>query len=669
MISTLSAFPGLSFSISFLFRVAGIVALILLNWPLQEAHAETENSAPATQLADLPLEDLMKVQVYSVSKRPESLFTSAAAIYVITGEDIRSSGVTSLPEALRMVPGVQVSRIDGNKWAISIRGFAGRFSNKLLVLQDGRTLYNPMFSGVYWNVQEIFLEDIEKIEVIRGAGATLWGANAVNGVINITTKHAGSTPGGLITVSGGSSERAATAFRYGSHSGENGFVRAYGKFFYRDGQPPVATPDLEGYWSDWRSGFRGDWDLTSKDAVNLQGDLFESRAGAGEYKGGNLIGHWNRILSETAVFSLQLYYDHSSAQSRLNPEKNHREMRDTADLQLQHSFAVGDRQKIVWGSGFQITSDRLNSDNSANPQFIPSAKSDFLYSAFLQDNVSLIPETMNLILGSRLEHNDVTGWELQPTARVLWTPHLKHTFWSAVSRAVRTPSRAETSISALVDFIPPATEVKLLGNPRVPSEVMIAYEAGYRYKPFSFLSFDLALFYNDYRRLIGVVQGAPEGGPPPTLVPVNVTGSASAIGTGGELSINYRPVSWIDLALSYSYLDLTVKSSSASPESNIIMNADTYPRHQISLSSILSLPNNVSSTLRLRYVGSLPGPGVSDYVTADARIAWRPLPNLELSLVGQNLLEPKHLEFGPDFFGNPAAQTVRSFYGKVAWTF
>ena len=656
--------------------VAALLPLIALH---RTAHAEASNDTSLAALADYSLEDLMQVEVYSASKQVETVFTAASAIYVITGEDIHKSGVTSLPEALRLAPGVQVSKIDGNKWAVSIRGFAGRFANKLLVLQDGRTIYNPLFSGVYWNAQEIMLEDIEQIEVIRGPAATLWGVNAVNGVINIITKHAKDTQGGVLTASGGTSERGASGVRYGGKIGDAGYLRVYGKYFYRDVQVPVDSPAVtDALWNDWRGGFRSDWALSSKNSITFQGDLYESRVANALYGGSNLLGRWNSTLSDTSTLSLQLYYDRTSVKHKEHPELRDYEIRDTADVELQQTFALGNRQHVVWGTGFRVTSDQMNRDAAVSPTYVPTSRTDGLFTLFLHDKVTLLPERLHLIVGSRAEHNDMTGWEIQPTARLLWTPHEKHTLWSAVSRAVRTPSRAETTISARVADPDPAInqpEVRLVGNSTLPSEKMIAYEAGYRYQPMPTLSFDLALFYNDYSSLVGVVQGNPSGGSPPTLVPVNVAPTATAIGKGGELSVNWKALTWMDLALAYSYLDISVSSSSSllSPDGSdfnrIVLSGETSPRHQMSLISFLTLPHNVKCTFWLRYVDSLPALGVPDYVTLDTRIAWKPVANLEFSLVGQNLLAPKHQEFGADMFGNSAGQTERSMYGKVAWLF
>ena len=645
---------------------AGFPMLLL---PLK-AEATSFGTASVSELVDLSMDDLMQVEVFSVSKQPETVFSAASAVYVITSDDIRKSGAISLPEVLRLAPGVQVAKIDGNKWAISIRGFAGRFTNKLLVLQDGRTLYDPLFSGVYWNVQEVMLEDIEQIEIVRGPAATLWGVNAVNGVINITTKHAKETQGGLITAVGGTLEQGSTGVRYGTKIG-NGYLRAYGKYFNREVRMPTdSSPASDGRWVDWRGGFRGDWDTAADGSLTLQGDAYQNADAVARYLGDNLLGRWKTVISETSTLSLQLYYDRNSVKRRSQSDND--ESHDTGDIELQQTFAVGERQHLVWGAGFRVLSDRMSPDPAADPTYLPLNRTDHLFTAFLQDKITLLSDKIYLILGSRLERNDITHWELQPTARLLVTPDDRHTFWSAVSRAVRTPSRAETSISATVDFIPPSTVVRLQGNPDLKSETMIAYEAGYRYQPQENLSFDLALYYNDYRSLVGVVQGAPVGGTadtPPALIPINVQPTATAVGKGGELLVNWRPLTWVDLALAYSYLDLSVTSQSSLPFDRMVMNADTSPRHLLSVISKLDLPRNVKCSLWLRYADSLPGAGIADYVTADARVAWKPLADLELSLVGQNLLQSKHREFGPDLFGNPSVDVGRSMYGKIVWTF
>jgi iron complex outermembrane receptor protein len=652
---------------------AAFAAFLLFQTPLHEAQAAygaVAETASIDELGDLDLEKLMEVKVFSASKQPEHVFSAASGIYVITAKDIHESGATSLPEALRLAPGVQVSMLSVNQWVVSIRGFGGGYTNKLLVLQDGRTLYNPLFSGVYWDEHEIMLEDIEQIEVIRGPGATLWGSNAVNGVINITTKSAKNTLGGLITASGGTTELGSGSIRYGAKIGESGYLRMYGKAFYREGEAIASATNNDGqFCTDRRGGFRGDWNLNSKNSATMQGDIYDSFTGFSKYSGKNLLGRWNHSFSDTSELSLQLYYDRTDGS---NSTLHHFERYDTADFDLQQTFMLGRAQKLVWGAGIRRTYDELNSNTSYPFAFNPASKTQFLYSGFLQDNITLLPETLQLILGSRIEHNESTGFEIQPTARLALTLNEHHTIWGAVSRAVRTPSRSETAINSLLSpaAAPYYTEVRMFGNTDIPSEKLIAYEAGYRYQPMKTLSFDMALFYNDYSSLIGVVKGTMQQG----LYPINVASTSTAIGKGGELSVDWHPLAWLDAAVVYSYLDLKITSSSTLILNNLDLNrflmaADTSPRHQVSAHSTVTLPYNVKTTLWLRYVSELQLPSVSEYVTADARVAWKPLANLELSLVGQNLLKAKHSEYGVDIAGNSASQVARTVYGKVAWTF
>ena len=645
-------------------------ASLLMALPLGKAHAEPPvQMASAGHLSALSIEDLMQIEVYSAAKQVETVFTTSAAIYVITAEDIRNSGVTSLADALRLAPGVQVARIDGNKWSVGIRGFAGRFATKLMVIQDGRTLYNSLFSGVYWNVQEPMLEDIEQIEIIRGPAATLWGVNAVNGVINITTKHAKDTTGGIVTASVGSEERASTAARYGAKIGDNGYFRIYGKYFYRDAQFPVDQSDAgDSFWNEWRGGFRGDWDINVNNKATLQGDAYTSRVANYWYNGQNILGRWQRTLSDTSNMSVQLFFDQTTIQNRISSDD--REARNTGDIELQHVFTLGSRNHLIWGTGYRLMSDQLNENPvMGQPTYSPPRSTDQLFTAFVQDKITLLPDTLYFIVGSRVEHNETTGWEVQPTGRLLLTPSEQHTLWGAVSRAVRTPSRAEKSISTDMWQDSAGNWPHLNGNPNLPAENMIAYEGGYRYQPLTDLSFDLALFYNDYSSLVGVKADTPSDGG----VQLSITPTATAISKGGELAINWRPLTWTDFVLAYSYLDMTVNSTSSYELDRVVMYADTAPSNQVSLKSVLTLPEHVKCTLWFRYVsgihGSTPVYDVSDYGTLDARIAWKPVPDLELSVVGQNLFEPNHYEFGQDVFGNLPAQVRRSVYGKVTWAF
>src|SRR6202165_2341930 len=419
----------------------------------------TTSAQNQPNIPDVPaitLEDLMNLQVTSVSKRAQKLADAAAAIFVITQDDIRRSGASSIPEALRMAPGLEVARIDENKWAIGSRGFNGRFDNKLLVLIDGRSVYTPLFSGVYWNVQDVLLEDIDRIEVIRGPGATLWGANAVNGVINIISKKTKDTQSAVVTAGAGSEERGSGGFRYGSKIGDTSY-RAYGKYF--NWGPSVYPSGMTAHdgWDALRGGFRADWTPAGADSLTLQGDIYRSKYGEtltgpslsspysgtcpnnGKYSGGNILGRWNHS-SEGSSMSLQMYYDNMTiADNSLFVDHQ-----NIFDMDFQHGFHVGDSQQFVWGLGYRSIRDRNDSSFSVSLQ--PNQVTLNHFSAFVQDEISLVDNRLRLTFGSKFEHNDFTGFEVQPNARLLWTLTPNQSVWTAVSRAVRTPALTEEGL-------------------------------------------------------------------------------------------------------------------------------------------------------------------------------------------------------------------------------
>ena len=577
---------------------------------------------------------------------------AAAAIFVISREDIERSGATSIPDALRLAPGVHVARLDANKWAISARGFSDRYANKLLVLQDGRTLYSPTFSGVYWNIQDIMLEDIDRIEVIRGPGSALWGANAMNGVINIVTRSAKDTTGGIVSAGGGSFEKAFGALRYGIKVSDDLYVRAYGKYFSRDKQASPSEVYQEGYWDNRSGGFRADWAPSQKDSLTVQGDLYDSRPGTGDYDGGNLLGRWTRQISDSSSAMMQLYYNYSEQQAVDSPETKYREKRDTVSLELQHNFQPTPSHNIVWGGGYRFTRD----ETGWSYPFVyinHEDASEDLINVFMQDDITLLPKELNLILGLRAEHNDYTGIEFQPTARFNWAPDNRNDLWAAVTRAVRTPSRVQDGIVA--------QPFGLSGSTLLKSESLMAYEIGYRHQSSKRFCLDLALFYNDYDNLIGV-----------TFIPpgsIKAANNVQGESWGAELSTSWQPTDFLDLKLTYSWLEMQMHSDGPQPINDQLAQIGTYPEQQFSLRSGFALPRNIRLDLWLRYVDSLERDHVDDYAELDARFAWTPLKSLELSLVGQNLLNSRHDEFSNDFFGTPATRTDRSMYGKMTWTF
>ncbi|MDG4475537.1 TonB-dependent receptor plug domain-containing protein [Thiovibrio frasassiensis] len=651
------------------------------------------------KITALSLEELLSVDITSVSKKTEKASDAAAAVFVVSQEDIKRSGATSIPEVLRMVPGLQVARIDANKWAVSSRGFNAFSSNKLLVLMDGRTLYNPLFSGVLWNAQDTMLDDIERIEVIRGPGASLWGANAVNGVINIITKHSADTQGGLLTAGTGSEEKGFGSVRYGTKINEHTTYRVYGKNFYRDDLEFANGSEANDDWHQARGGFRLDSAAPdSPYSYTIQGDGYNGYADAAtniptlippfttdisnpsHIRGGNLLGRLTRKGPNNSEMSLQGYYDLAKSNDRLLGDD-----RGTGDIEFQHRFQATERQELTWGLGYRYSHDTL--ENSATFSFAPASRTDQLLSAFVQDEITLIDDLLRLTLGSKFEHNDFTGYEAQPNARLLYTPHKHHTFWGAVSQAVRTPSQAEHDIrisSAIVPstYIPqlslfPAglAEFVINGNEEYKSEKLTAYEIGYRTQVHEKLAFDLTAFLNDYSRLrttppFPAANFITANSTPGILYQLNYEAGNTMEGQtyGFELVADAKPLEWWRLQLAYTFLRLDLQETGQGLYASEDAEGES-PRNQVSLRSMMDLGSRLTLDTWLRYVDNLPTYGIASYVTLDARIGWQLNPQVELSLVGQNLLDNAQPEFGSLFINTIPSEIERSVYAQVRMTF
>jgi iron complex outermembrane receptor protein len=640
--------------------------------------AAQETYRSPSELKKLSVEELLDIDVTSVSKYPEKLSAAAAAVAVLTQEDIQTSGFTSIPEALRLVPGLDVARVDSHTWAISSRGFNDVFANKLLVLIDGRTVYTPLFSGVFWEVQDTLLEDIDRIEVVRGPGATLWGANAVNGVINIITKSARDTQGLLVSSGGGTEDRGFANVRYGVKVDDNAFLRIYAKYFDRDSSVLPDDTTAHDAWDMFRAGFRLDWEPTNQNSFTVQGDIYTGNQDedylvpttrfpfAGKIEatdtvsGGNLLGRWSHSFSADSQLTVQAYYDRTERDSPIFGEK-----RDTGDIDLQHRFSLGERQEVIWGLGFRATHDDVT--NSLNVSLLPDSRTLSLYSAFVQDEISIVPELFRLTLGSKFEHNDFTGFEIQPSARVLWTPGHSQTFWASVSRAVRTPSRAESDI--VLNPAPPVPlppgSITILGNPNMDSEELLAYELGYRVQPIDQLKLDLTAFYNDYDHLRTLEPTIP-GPVSPSKVANNLFGESY----GTEISATAQVTNRWRLQGSYSYLEVQLHRKSGSRDSSTEATTEgSSPHHQFFIRSLVDLGWNIQFDSTLRYVDVLPAQKIPSYLTLDLRLAWSPRKDLEFAIVGQNLLDDRHPEFAPTFIGTQQTEVERSVYGTVVWRF
>lgn len=655
-------------------------------FPLMTVAAELD-------LTQFDIEALMQLKVVSAAKTEQSLQETAAAVFVVTAEDIRRSGATNVPEALRLVPGVEVARVDSSHWAVTIRGFNGLLANKLLVLIDGRSIYNNEFSGVYWENENLFMSDIERIEVIRGPGGTLWGANAVNGVINIITKEASDTQGGLVSLTAGNEEQAVASARYGGKLGDNADFRVFGQFRRRDEQ--VSNVDGRNADDGWRIGGGGgriDWTPSAEDTAIVEGSWFqgrykqhflhstpfppyiEQRLSNGEAAGGSARFRWERQHADSSRSSIQGSYHYLSRESALYKVDS-----DAFALDFQNEFTWNAQQQWVWGLGYRRNSDQFIPTEVSN--FIPPSSTSHWFSAFVQDQIELVPAQLRLTAGIKIEHNDYTGWEWQPSVRMLWSPHARHRVWGAVSRAVRTPARGEEDVRLNLSAFPPLVVtgnlpglITVIGSDRLKSEELIAYEVGYRALLTDRLSLDTAVFYNDYDRLVILEPGTPFSvmgdSTPYLVVPLDVRSEGQGFNTGFEVAADWRPIERWRLQLAYSHA-----------YSNMRQGVNTIyqlgKRNQFTLSSAWSLRDNLELDVWWRYVN---GFDVAAFPTLDMvkvapqhslnfRVGWRPRKDVELSLVGTDVLDNQHLEFIQEGLAAFPTAIERSFYGQIKWSF
>jgi iron complex outermembrane recepter protein len=644
--------------------------------------AHEEESTPAA-LKRLSIEQLVDVEVTSVSKTPESLIGAAAAVVIVTNEDIRRSGATTVPEALRFVPGLFVARVTSNSWSVSSRGFSGVNSQELLVLSDTRSIYTPLFSGVFWDVQDYLMDDIDRIEVIRGPGGSLWGSNAVNGVINITTRPAQDTQGGYFEAETGTQEHVTTALRYGGQLTDNAYFRVFGKFTDQDAEldPPGASPDN---WRLGHVGFRSDWQASAQDAVMVQGALYDGKIGLVEpsvsiigrpppagrletgVSGGNVLGRWQHAFDATSDLQVRLYYDrtHRNDPSFLDDL-------DTIDLDFQHRFLLARRHEITWGLGYRLLDDR--DEGKGVFALSPPSARDHLYSGFLQDQLSL-GRSVRLTVGTKLEHNDYSGFEVQPSIRAAWDLAEARTLWAAVSRAVRVPDRLERDVN--IDATDPAAPVvaRLVGNPHFHAEESIGFELGYRWQVAANLSIDLATFHNHYTGLASLELATPFVDPNTgqTILPVVSRNLTDGRSDGFEALMTYSPRSYWRLSLDYSYIDMSLTAHGMDLNRGQYAEGST-PRNQAGLRSYLDLPHGLQLDVQFRALSALTrlpaivtGEGIPAYQELDVRLGWRVGHHAQLSLDGQDLLHAHHVEFGAPY---QRSTIRRSVYGKMAWEF
>ncbi len=646
----------------------------------------------------MSLEQLMTQDVTSVAREAQPWVDAPAAIQVVTSDDIHLSGASSIPEALRLADNLEVAQANAHDWAISARGFNSIFSDKLLVLMDGRTIYTPLYGGVIWQVQDYLMEDIDRIEVISGPGGTLWGANAVNGVINITTKSARDTQGVYIESGGGNELQAFAGVREGFELGSNIYARVYGKYDDRGEEFLTNHAGAHDAWSSGQGGLRIDGYPTAQNNWTLESDYYRGGENYGtnneneNFSGEHVLGRWTHSFSEDSSMSLQTYYDRTFLSVPYQavpatpiefgfPAGFLTDSLDTFDIDFQHSFSLWNRNNIVWGLGYRFT--RESDETQSDIRFEPPILNQNLFSGFLQDEIKLF-EPLSLTIGSKVEHNDYTGFEYEPSGRLQWKITDKQTVWAAVSRAVRTPSRFDRDLQILDGFNVPLLEAIfhahaspyiLLGDPDFISETVLAYELGYRAQLGSKFALSASSYYNDYSHLRSVGTSAPGvlGLPWPYYFGNSLEGDTYGL----ELAGTYQLLDNWRLHAGY---DVEKEDIHAIPG---FVDADnggydtTYPQQQFSIRSSLALTRDIDFDTTLRWMDRFhmyPSPTgssvlVPGYFELNARLAWRPVQHLELSVVGDNLLHAYHVEYasGSGVISSPIA-IGRSVYGKASFT-
>lgn len=639
--------------------------------------------AGGPDLTDLSLEELADVKVTGVSKKSDDRATLAAAVYVLTQEDIRRSGATSLPEVLRSVPGVEVARIDTGHWSVGVRGFGDQFSKSVLVLIDGRNVYTPLFAGVFWAVQDVPLADIERIEVIRGPGGTVWGANAVNGVINVITYAAAATRGTRASITAGNVDEVIGELRHGGGNGQGFDYRVYGKAFARAPQFHEDGSDFDD-WSAVRFGGRADW-VEGDRTLTVQGDLYTSDVGQRialssftppgsrrvdeplEATGGNAMARYSRKTGRGG-WQLDGYYDRTSFSA-----PNVKEVRDTFDLDFVHHRTLGGRQELVWGLGARLSPSTIT-PVVATFDFEPHERSADIYSAFAQDEIQVLRDRLFLTVGAKLEHHEYTGLEAQPNARLTYRLGSRQAVWAAATRAVRTPSRLERDVrwDVFASAEPPAY-VRIEGNPAFESESLWGFEAGYRALFGPRLYVDVAAFHNEYRDLQGF--GEPSftvdllPAPPHLTLHVPYANAVEGSTHGFELAVDAKPARRWQLRAEYSFLGLSLRAKPGAADTLDAVAAyeGSSPRHNVSLQSRVDLPWQVELDQSYRYVSALPHQGIAGYHSLDLRASRRLGAGFEISVVGKDLLQPRHAELEHDHDPRLVVQIRRSAYVQLIY--
>ena len=611
-----------------------------------------------TDLKNLSLEDLLNMDVYTANKKEEQLFRTAAAVDVISEEEIHRSGFTTIPESLRLATGLHVARGETGSWGISARGFTSEQGNKMQVVMDGRNVYTPLYSGVFWDVQDTFMPDLDRIEVVRGPGATLWGANAVNGVINILTKEAGDTQGLLVYGGAGNVEEWLAGARYGGEINDSTHFRVYSKTLSLDATLNADGSSVRDNHELNQIGFRIDGHPSSASHWTVQGDLYDGDTTT--YRSPNEVKGWNLLARSTyeldyGVLTLQGYYDRVER----SVGGSFGEVRDTFDLEIQYQFSVGQRHEIITGVNARTSSDETIQNGSVD--FTPPSKTINLWSAFVQDDITLIEDKLSVTLGAKVEQNSYSDIETQPSIRLSFSPNEKHFFWAAVSRAVRTPTRLDHDVLAYFGASVPV----VLGNSEIQSEELLAYEIGHRFAIRKNLTAELSLFYNDYENLRVLEPTLLSPSAPYPLVYKNTMNGQS---WGAEFVLRMNVTDDWKLNAKYSHLDLDLSFDSNSFATNAQSALESNsPTHMLTIQSLYDFNKHLQFDTTLRAVSNLENPYITGYIELDLRIGWNVSKNWQLELIGHNLLDNQHPEFsGSD---TQALEVRRSFFARATFRY
>lgn len=641
-------------------------ALVLASIPAASSDATEPSTNP---LKNLTLEQLGNVEVTTVSKEPEQVWKTAAAVFVLTSDDILRSGATSIPELLRLVPGVEVARIDSDQWAVGIRGTETNFSKGVLVLIDGRSVYTPLYAGVYWDVQDVVLEDIDRIEVIRGPGATIWGPNSADGVINIITKKASDTQGFFTSSLGGNEDRFISEARYGGTL-DGVSYRVYGKGLIREPEYNSTGNNFDG-WHQERGGFRLDWSKNDRTEYMLEGDAYGGTSPAetgplsfvNVVSGGDIVGRWRHTFENGSDIYLEAYFDRTVRSGLL-----YGETRNTIDIDFLHRFKAATRHQISYGFGLHWSPSRFI-QRSPIVNILPEAETDYIHTGFVQDEIHLLNDQLSIVAGAKLSDNNFTGVDIQPTLRGLWNSNPHQSFWAAVTRAATTPSRIEEGFQLSGGEISttPPTYLVVSGNPHFKSETVLGYEGGYRQLLTPKLYLDLDVFHSNYDRLQSFGLPTPIGNTLTIFYQNAIAGATNGV----EIAPSWTAKPWWKLSGSYSYVGIDFHANA--PGSNISSTGSvpTYegssPAHQVKIQSKFDLGKRFEFDQTYCYVSALPAQSVHAYQTMDARLQWKIRKELSLSVVGQNLFQPDHYEWGT---GDPTESLIgirRAGYLKLTW--